>query len=199
MWSTTSTAPTMQQVCDPPGPSPALVDRPPTANQDPAAASAAPPRRVEYIAAAISMTQPMVRSGPTTSAMVSTVMPFCSPPRPSVARCGLISSQAHRVSYAFISSNTISNGSVQVGDLAQVHARARRHLQRLVRHLDPYAVARASPRRGPAIARSGSHRGRPGSSRPQPRRRSRPYPARQSSEHSSQNREHPVELMESWL
>ena len=46
-----------------------------------------------------SITQAMLRSGPTTSRMTFAVIEFCMPiSMPSVARCGLISSQAQRVS-----------------------------------------------------------------------------------------------------
>ena len=46
-----------------------------------------------------STTQPMVRSAPTTSTISSATMQFCMPiSMPSGARCGLISSQAQRVS-----------------------------------------------------------------------------------------------------
>ena len=59
----------------------------PTANQDRGGGECRSTTPGSNIIEEISMTQPMVRSGPTTSAMVSTVMPFCTPTtRPSVSR-----------------------------------------------------------------------------------------------------------------
>ena len=89
---------------------------------------------------AISMTAPIVRSGPTTDAMSSMLMPFCRPTtRPSDASTGLISSQAHRVSYALVTRKTRSKRLTERGDLAEVH-RSDGSDGRLLRHADLDAV-----------------------------------------------------------
>lgn len=95
------------------------------------------------IAAAISMTQPSVRSAPTTRATSSTVIPFWTPTtRLSGCRSGRISSVAHAVSYAFVTSRTMSKRSL-ISATAQMNCSGRGHHGAL-RHL--HRDARASDR-----------------------------------------------------
>jgi pyruvate dehydrogenase (quinone) len=64
---------------------------------------------------AISITQPIVRSAPITSAIVSVVMPFCKPAMsPLALRYGFMSSHDQRVSYVLTTNKTMSNCSLNV-------------------------------------------------------------------------------------